>query len=327
MHSGSIEDAEITSILYETLAMKFQRLAEGLAFAEGPVAMPDGGLLCVEVLGGRLTAISRRGDKRLVAQLGGGPNGAAIGLDGRCYVANNGGLTQEDLACLAARQDSNLNLPATGCIQVVDLETGRFETLYDHCDGVRLIAPNDIVFDALGGFYFTDFGSLRKWGPEPGRVYYATTDGRSIRDIGCDVQRPNGIGLSPQGDRLYVSETSRGRLWGFRIAEPGVLGAPLHDADDIVYEDAALALDSLAVQEDGHVCIACPHDDLVLRISPTGTQERFAIPAAGPSNICFGGADMRTAFVTCLQSGVILTAEWDGPGLRLPHEREPTHEK
>ncbi|AYJ85302.1 SMP-30/gluconolactonase/LRE family protein (plasmid) [Sphingomonas paeninsulae] len=302
--------------------MQFRTFAEGLSFAEGPIALSDGSLMCVEVLAGRLTAITRSGNLHLVAQLGRGPNGAAIGPDGQCYVANNGGLTREDLVCLAAHKDSDLNVPPSGCIQVVDLQTGSFAILYDHCDGVALIAPNDIVFDQNGGFYFTDYGSLRRAGPEPGRVYYATTDGRSIQDMGRDLQRPNGIGLSPRGDRLYVSETSRGRLWSFAIAEPGALCTSPDGASEIVFEDATLAMDSLAIQENGYICIACPHNDLVVRISPDGLLERFPTPAAGPSNICFGGDEMRTAYVTCLQSGVVLTADWDTPGLRLSHQRE-----
>jgi gluconolactonase len=300
--------------------MRFVTLAEGLLFAEGPVVTSGGGLLCVEVLAGQLTGISPDGETRLVAHVGLGPNGAAIGPDGRCYIANNGGLSPADLACLAAGIDSDLSTPPTGCIQVVDLETGAFDTLYDSCEGTPLIAPNDLVFDQAGGFYFTDYGNLRRAAPERGRIYYALPDGSSIRDLGRDLERPNGIGISPSGDVLYVSETSSGRLWGFQIANPGVLGERQDVTADLVFHDPSLAMDSLAVQADGGVCIACPHNDLVVRVSPSGAAERFAVPAHGPSNICFGGTDMRTAYVTCLQAGAVLVAEWDVPGLRLPHQ-------
>ncbi|MDO7843610.1 SMP-30/gluconolactonase/LRE family protein [Sphingomonas immobilis] len=295
--------------------MRFRTLTEGLSFAEGPVATQDGKLLCVEVLAGRLTAISPDGETRLVAQLGKGPNGAAIGLDGRCYVANNGGLSRADLACLAAGKDGDLATPPAGCVQVVDLETGSFDTLYDRCKDVPLIAPNDLVFDRAGGFYFTDYGNLRQATPARGRIYYANPDGSSVRDLGHDLERPNGVGLSPDGKILYVSETSTGMLWGFPVAAPGILGDRA-----LIFQDASLAMDSLAVQADGRICVACPHNDLVVRVSPSGEDERFTTPAQGPSNICFGGADMRTAYVTCLQAGVVLIAEWDTPGLRLPHQ-------
>ncbi|MCK9542336.1 MAG: SMP-30/gluconolactonase/LRE family protein [Novosphingobium sp.] len=296
--------------------MLFRKLTDGLSFAEGPIALGNGGVLCVEVLAGRLTSIAPDGSTRLVANLGYGPNGAAIGPDGRCYVANNGGLTAEDLARLRKGEGGDPTIPPSGRIQAVDITTGRFETLYDHCGGKPLIAPNDLVFDASGGFYFTDYGSLRQPGPQRGRIYYATAAGDAIRDLGRDMERPNGIGLSPACDCLYVAETSSGRLWSFAVTEPGVLAEGQGDAT-LVYEDRALQMDSLAVQADGKVCIACPHNDLIVRISPGGDCERFPTPSKTPSNICFGGPDLRTAYVTCLQPGVVLLTQWDSPGLAL----------
>jgi gluconolactonase len=69
---------------------QFEVLAEDLAFPEGPVVMPDGSVIVVEIRGGRLTRIWGDGRKEVVAETGGGPNGAAIGPDGALYVCNNG---------------------------------------------------------------------------------------------------------------------------------------------------------------------------------------------------------------------------------------------
>ena len=66
-------------------------VATGLRFPEGPIALPDGDVLLVEIARGTLTRVTASGGKTVVAQLGGGPNGAAIGPDGACYVCNNGG--------------------------------------------------------------------------------------------------------------------------------------------------------------------------------------------------------------------------------------------
>src|SRR5438045_8807195 len=71
--------------------MKFRTLAEGLQFPEGPVALANGSVLLVEIAAGTLTRIAPDGTKSVVATTGGGPNGAAIGPDGKCYVADNGG--------------------------------------------------------------------------------------------------------------------------------------------------------------------------------------------------------------------------------------------
>ena len=111
-------------------------IAEGLLFPEGPVAMPDGSMLVVEVARGRLTRISPLGGMEVVAELGGGPNGAAIGPDGLCYVCNNGGFTW--------RTDEGFTRPTGistdytgGSIQRVDLSSGRVETLYRSCADIR----------------------------------------------------------------------------------------------------------------------------------------------------------------------------------------------
>ena len=71
--------------------MAFEVVTEGLRFPEGPIAMPDGGVVLVEIEAGTLTKVLPDGTKQVVARPGGGPNGAAIGPDGHCYVCNNGG--------------------------------------------------------------------------------------------------------------------------------------------------------------------------------------------------------------------------------------------
>src|SRR5665647_2022443 len=68
-------------------------LATGLEFPEGPVVMPDGSVVLVEIRGQRLTRVWPDGRKEVVAQIPGGPNGAALGPDGKMYVCNNGGFS------------------------------------------------------------------------------------------------------------------------------------------------------------------------------------------------------------------------------------------
>ena len=100
--------------------------------------------------------------------------------------------------------------------------------LYDHCGPHKLLGPNDIVFDGLGGFYFTDLGKARARDRDWGGVYYALADGSRITEVAHPILTPNGIGLSPDGKTLYVAETETARLWAFDVEAPGVLAkAPL----------------------------------------------------------------------------------------------------
>src|SRR6185295_13821446 len=111
---------------------------------------------------------------------GGGPNGAAVGPDGRLYVCQNGGFTWTEqpngIVFPGAAVGRGGNTPPDyegGGIQVVDLETGAVEDLYMHVDGNRLAGPNDIVFDADGGFWFSDAGKRRERTAHNSGLYYA----------------------------------------------------------------------------------------------------------------------------------------------------------
>ena len=74
--------------------MQIRELASGLEFPEGPVWMPDGSIVLVEIKGGRVTRVGPDGSKHTIATPGGGPNGAAIGPDGKLYDTIANGLNQ-----------------------------------------------------------------------------------------------------------------------------------------------------------------------------------------------------------------------------------------
>src|SRR5262249_23308421 len=130
----------------------FKQIASGLRFPEGPVAMPDGSIILVEIERRTLSRVSPGGKVHVIATLGGGPNGAAMGPGGKIYVTNNGGLkfVERPGKLFPVLQADDYT---GGSIQIVDPETGRFETLYDRCDGRHLCGPNDLVFDGAAGFW------------------------------------------------------------------------------------------------------------------------------------------------------------------------------
>lgn len=300
--------------------LDIQQITSGLQFPEGPIACEDGSVLLVEIKRGTLSRVTPDGTIEVVAETGGGPNGAAIGPDGACYICNNGGFEWHDLGgfLLPGNQPADYT---GGSIQRVDLTTGAVETLYTECDGIPLKGPNDIVFDAHGGFYFTDLGKHRERDQDRTGVFYAKPDGTLIREIIFPMEGPNGIGLSPDGKRLYVAETPTGRVWAFDIESPGV---PAGDPNDLLSRNCLAGLpgmqmlDSLAVDGEGHVCVATLVNGGITSISPDGSSvEHYATPDPLTTNICFGGEDLRTAYITLSGTGVLVKATWPRPGLAL----------
>ena len=163
---------------------QFTEVTSGLAFPEGPIAMPDGSVILVEMFGPRLTRVMPDGTKKTIAEVPGGPNGAAVGPGGLVYVCNNGARFQPvEMEGLCFPSGSGPDRYRGGSIDTVDVNSGKVTTLYTHCNGVRLAAPNDLVFDNQGGFYFTDHGYSHERTATLTGIYYAKADGSLIKEI------------------------------------------------------------------------------------------------------------------------------------------------
>jgi gluconolactonase len=280
--------------------------------------MADGSVILTEIKAGRLTRVTPDGKRQTVAECGGGPNGAAIGPDGAIYVTNNGG-------SFAWLNQGGRTLPGPtppghvgGSIQRVDIKTGAVTTLYTECDGRRLIGPNDLVFDKQGGFWFTDHGCGTPEGRKYGALYYAKPDGSKIVRARGNMISPNGVGLSPDETVVYMADTQMGRLWAFDVAAPGELKPPAMGPGRVICNlQGYQLLDSLAVEAGGKVCVATIINGGVTAFDPDGSTEHFAFPDALTTNICFGGTDMRDAWVTASSTGKLFKCRWPRPGLKL----------
>ncbi len=305
--------------------MKLRLVASGLQFPEGPVAMADGSVLLVEIARGTLSRITADGRVQVVADLRGGPNGAAIGPDGAVYVCNNGGfrwVTQPGDCLRPVAQPDDYS---GGRIERVDLATGRVERLYEQIDGIALRGPNDIVFDADGGFWFTDLGKVREREMDRGGVFFARTDGRTANVVAHPAMTPNGVALSPDGRTLYYAETEGARLWAFDVAGPGrVNKLPWPSPQGARMVVAAPGghyqrFDSIAVDALGNVLVATLLHGGISVVSPDGSLCSH-VPLADKyvTNLCFGGPDLRTLFVTLSGVGQLIAIDdWPLPGLRL----------
>lgn len=303
----------------------FELIADGLRFPEAPVVMDDGSVIVTEIAAGRITRCWPGGRKDVIASPGGGPNGLAIGPDGKLYCCNNGGFEYVEANGFLAPHGIAKDYSG-GRIERIDIGTGAVETLYRSGDqGVSLRGPNDLMFDAHGGFWFTDHGKFDydKRCHDIVGIFYAKADGSFIEEVIFPSYNPNGVGLSPDGTKLYAAETYTCRLTQFNIVAPGKVddaagpsgpGIPLYRPAGYKF------FDSLAMEASGNICVATIGECGISVVSPAGELVEFvATDDIFTTNIAFGGADMRDAYITLSGSGRLVKTRWARPGLALAH--------
>ncbi len=298
-------------------------LTDQLLFPEGPIAMEDGSVIVVEIARGTVTRVQPDGTLEIVAEPGAGPNGAALGPDGRIYVCNNGGFSWHEADGILAPGNTPEDYSG-GRIEAIDPGSGEVEVLYTECNGNPLKGPNDLVFDGAGGFWFTDNGKRYDRTMDRGGILYAKADGSHIEEHFFPFEHPNGIGLSPDGKTLYFTETVTGRCFKAALEAPGKpadsFGA--FDESALLYGAPGMQLfDSLAVDSAGNVCIGTIINGGITVISPNGELvEHVPLPDPFVTNVCFGGPELTTAYATLSGTGKLVSFEWPRPGLRLHHQ-------
>lgn len=303
----------------------FELITDKLHFPEGPIATSSGTVIVVEIQTGQLSEVdTKSGSVNPIADCGGGPNGAAVGPGGDIFVCNNGGFMWHEFEGMVAPGHQPPDYIG-GRIQRVNRSTGEVVDVYTECNGNPLRGPNDIVFDAHGGFWFTDLGKGRDRDMDLGGLYYASPDGSRIEEVVYPLTQPNGVGLSPDGNRVYVAETGPGRVWAWDIESPGKIapsGVGPGGATLLWGFDGYQLLDSLAVDSEGNVCVATLVTGAVSVISPDGKlTDQVHVPEHDffVTNICFGGDDLRTAYITASGRGRLYATTWPVPGLKLAH--------
>lgn len=271
-----------------------------------------------------LTRVWPDGRTEVVAKIPGGPNGAALGPDGKMYVCNNGGFSW-------VPGPGGVLIPHSpkpedyrgGALQRVDLQSGAVEPLFTHCGDRRLNGPNDLVFDRDGGLWFSDLGKRRPRDMDVGAVFYMKSGGRELVEAVPSMLPANGIGLSPDEKTVYVAETPTARLWAFDIVAPGELKpAPVIYRGEMGRPIAGLGgyqmFDSLAVEASGNVCVATLVSGCISVIAPDGRLvEQVPTGDRITTNIAFGGPELKTAYITLSGRGELVAMEWPRGGLPL----------
>jgi gluconolactonase len=304
--------------------LAYEVLGKDLGFTEGPIIDDDGTVHVVDIDGGRIVRL-RDGDVSVVATPGGGPNGMAPETATTVVVANNGGFTWSEIDGARVPIDlaTHSNEPPGfqgGWIERIDLTTGAVTRLADHCEGRAFVGPNDLCFDAAGGIWFTDFGKSRRETVDRGGLYYIPPDLSRVVEKAFPLLGPNGVGLSPDGSRVYVAETLTGRLWAWDLDAPGEIrptagnaGGPRHGGTCLAA--TPYAFDSLAIESDGRIAIGGIAHGIVV-ITPDGQEvDVHPIPGDFATNIAFGGPDARRAVITLSGSGRVIETTWPRPGL------------
>lgn len=335
--------------MFDPKDFSFQVVATGLGYPEGPVYLPDGSLALVEVKNGNVKRLVEGEDGWKVTQtiaLGGSPNGAALGEDGQLYVCNSGGFVFKEQQIPSKHGSYTLNIPmpglpqgyAGGSLQKVDLQSGAVTVVCDSTsmleEGQQLRGLDDLVFDASGGLWFTDYGKQTETQRDVTNVYYLPKGATKLNPVLKNRNSPNGIALSPKGDRLYVAETITRQITYWEL-DPNAPGTTIDNpmTPDYGYPFAPMPRfaqpDSMAVDEEGNVYVASMLPEGLQALipggisifSPAGALLAYVpiavdTPDPLPSNLCFGGADRKTAFITLGGTGQLVTCQMPIPGLR-----------
>jgi gluconolactonase len=273
-------------------------IAEGLGFTEGPVITRRGEIVVTSIDQGRVYRLTHDGGE-LLADVGGGANGATEGTDGTVYVAQNGG----QWAKFRPRPGSG----ATGGIQAVGADSTVEWVTRDP------IAPNDLCFGPDGYLYFTDPTRRRR---DDGRIWRCDTSARQADLLVSVHWFPNGIAFGPEDDALYVASSGDQRIIRFTL-DNGRLSDP-----EVVIQMARGHPDGFAFDTEGNLVIAAvSHDEAPGEIQTWSLDGRLLDtfnPGDSPiyTNVALS-AD-RELIITDASGGRVLIADnWPTAGLAL----------
>lgn len=176
----------------------------------------------------------------------------------------------------------------------------------------RMSQPNDIAIGPDGILYASD----PDWKAGTGRIWRIGTDGR-VSLLAGDLGTTNGIEVSPDGQTLYVNESAQRKVWAFRLGKAFRVGTDSSLGDKrLLKEFPDHGFDGMRCDVDGNLYLTRHGKGTVVKLSPEGEILReIDVLGAYPSNLCFGGPDGRTVYVTEVAQTRIVQFRVDRPGL------------
>lgn len=276
-HVNLVSDRSIVTPPQETLpaahTISPEKVLQSHKYSEGIVFDRQGNFYFSQTKVGTITIVSPDGSSRIWAKVQ-GVNGHKILPDGSHIVA---------------AKNSVLQLDANG---------NPLKIIADRFNGKPLIYPNDITVDPQGGFYFTDSGDSNPQNPN-GAVYYVDAAGK-LNQVASGLAFANGIVLTPDRQRLFVSESNKNIVAVYNVLAPGKLGEkkvfalPVKQAGEIDNKPDGICLDAA-----GNLYIAHYGTRHVEVLNSSGQLiRRYASGNLTTSNCAFGGANLKSLFVT-----------------------------
>lgn len=260
------------------------------SFLEGPSFDRSGNLFCVNIPYGEVLKVTPAGEWSVVARYDGEPNGLKIHRDGRIFVADH-------------KQG----------LMLIDPASGKVEAFFDRPHRERFKGLNDLIFDSHGNLYFTDQGETGLQDPT-GRLYRLHPNGRL--DLLLDnVPSPNGLVLTPHEDVLYLAVTRGNAVWRVPLHPDGSVGR----VGLFIQLSGGMGPDGMAIDAQGNLAVCHVGYGSVWLFSRLG-KPLYELPSCtghATTNAAYGGPDGRTLFITESETGTILKAELEVPGLTL----------
>lgn len=296
--------------------MSLKYLAGDLRFPSGVVYLEDGSLIIAEMSASRIIQLSPNGDIKVLAETGGGPEGIQISPTGELYICNNGGYNWSEVDGITVPGEEPVSYSG-GRIQVLDLYNGELSTLYRTVDGHLLASPSDLTFDSSGGFWFVDRGKTRLRSRDRGGLYYAKCDGSSVKEIVYPLDSPSGVTLSSDEKTLYVAESMQGRIYSWKLSEPGKIAGYFgsqHRGELFADPEGGYIFNSLKLSPHRYLTATSSGNSGLITFTPDGSRfvSKLDDPIVG--NVCYN-TDHKVLYVTLSGTGSVVEITLNSLGL------------